>query len=114
MQARRRMEDDQRKRDADRALAPAAMKKTLQGALQSKFGKSSSTIINEKAAEARRDARAAEKKHVAEQEARRAKKLAGRPLLCESSTGARPASANLAYLQATTKMLGIMSAHGES
>jgi len=108
------MEDSQRKIDEERAQAPAAMTKALQGALKSKFGKSSATVISEKAAAARRDARAAEKKHVAEQEARRAKKLAGRPLLCESSSGARPASANLAYLQATTKMLGIMSAHGES
>ena len=51
---------------------------------------------------------------MAEQKAKLEAKLAGRPLLCESSGGGRPASANLAYLQATTKMLGIMAAHGES
>lgn len=82
--------------------------------MKSKFGKSSATVISEKAAAARQDARVAEKKHVEEQEARRAAKLSGRPLLCESSGGGRPASANLAYLQATTKMLGIMAAHGET
>lgn len=114
MQEKRKQDDEKRQKDADRAQPPAAMTKALQGAMKSKFGKSSATVISEKAAAARRDARAAEKKHVEEQEARLAAKLAGRPLLCESSGGGRPASANLAYLQATTKMLDIMAAHGEA
>lgn len=113
MQQKRKLDDDKRLKDAERARPPAAMTKALQGAMKSKFGKSSATLISEKAAERRRDARIAEKKHMADMEASRAARLAGRPLLCESVGSGRPQSANLAYLQATTKMLGIMKEAGE-
>lgn len=108
MQEGRKLDDERRLKDAERARPPAAMTKALQGAMKAKFGKSSATVISEKAAERRREAHAAEKKHKADMEASMAAKLAGRPLLCESVGSGRPQSANLAYLRATTKYLDIV------
>jgi hypothetical protein len=109
---KRKRQEELAKIDEERIQHQNQMKDTVQGKLKSKFGKSASQVINEKAKEKRdhmRKEEAAARK-VIEDAKKRAKQ---RPMLLEQTQDDLKAATNLTFLKATMKMISLLENQSE-
>ena len=109
---KRKKVEEMVKIDEERVKKQDQLKTTVQSALKSKFGKSSSQIIKEKAKEKRDHMRAeeAKAKQVLADAVKRAK---ARPMLLEQSQDDLKAASNLTFLKATMKMITLLKDQNE-
>jgi len=103
IQAKRKEEEAAKIAEAERIEKQNALKGTVQSALKSKFGKSSSEVISE----------AAKEKRKAILIMTAVKKGRNRPMLLETSAADHKASSNLSFLKATKKMIELLESQGE-